>query len=167
VIHQIIRIIGVNLKRLNFFAKSMGGATLFEKIVAGEIPCHRVAEGENWLAFLDIFPRSPGHTLVIPKQGIQHLSNLSTSQRNELFDGVCQVETILSAYFNTTDFTICIHDGPLAGQEVPHVHVHVIPRITGDGGGTLQSMWPSAPAMGAQADHAALTQLATRIGGGH
>jgi histidine triad (HIT) family protein len=159
-------IAGVNLKRLNFFAKSMGGMTLFEKIVAGEIPCHRIAEGENWLAFLDIFPRSPGHTLVIPKQGIQHLANLSTSQRNELFDGVCQVETILSAYFKTTDFTICIHDGPLAGQEVPHVHVHVIPRIAGDGGGTLQSMWPSAPAMGGQADHAALTQLATQIGEG-
>ncbi|MEZ8139157.1 MAG: HIT family protein [Candidatus Poseidoniaceae archaeon] len=144
----------------------MGGATLFEKIVAGEIPCHRVAEGENWLAFLDISPRSPGHTLVIPKQGIQHLSNLSTSQRNELFEGVCQVETILSSHFNTTDFTICIHDGPLAGQEVPHVHVHVIPRIAGDGGGTLQSMWPNAPAMGGQADHTALALLATRIGGG-
>jgi histidine triad (HIT) family protein len=144
----------------------MGGATLFEKIVADEIPCHRVAEGENWLAFLDISPRSPGHTLVIPKQGIQHLADLSTHHRNELFDGVCQVESLLSAHFNTTDFTICIHDGPLAGQEVPHVHVHVIPRIAGDGGGTLQSMWPSAPAMGIQADHAALARLATLIGGG-
>ncbi len=144
----------------------MGVATLFEKIVAGELPCHRVAEGENWLAFLDISPRSPGHTLVIPKRGIQHLSNLSTSQRNELFEGVCQVETILSCHFNTTDFTICSRDGRLDGEDVPHVHVRVIPRIAGDGGGTLQSMWPNAPAMGVQADHTALALLATRIGGG-
>ena len=69
---------------MNCLALVMGGTTLFEKIVAGEIPCHRVAEGDNWFAFLDIFPRSQGHTLVIPKQGIQHLTNLSTSQRNEL-----------------------------------------------------------------------------------
>jgi len=150
---------------MNCLAQVMGDMTLFEKIVAGEIPCHRVAEGEHWLAFLDIFPRSQGHTLVIPKQGIQHLTNLSTFQRNELFDGVCQVEAILSAHFNTTDFTICIHDGPLAGQEVPHIHVHVIPRTTGDGGGTLQSMWPNAPAIGGQADHTALADLAKQLGG--
>ncbi|HIF90863.1 MAG TPA: HIT family protein [Candidatus Poseidoniales archaeon] len=150
---------------MNSLAYVMGGTTLFEKIVAGEIPCHRVAEGEQWLAFLDIFPRSQGHTLVIPKQGIQHLSSLSTTQRNELFDGVCTVEAILSAHFNTTDFTICIHDGPLAGQEVPHVHVHVIPRTAGDGGGTLQSMWPNAPAIGGQADHAALADLSKQLGG--
>lgn len=144
---------------------SMGRPTLFEKIVAGEIPCHRVAEGENWLAFLDINPRSPGHTLVIPKQGIQHLANLSSLQRNELFDAVCQVENILAAHFKSNDFTICIHDGPLAGQEVPHVHVHVIPRTAGDGGKTLQAMWPNAPPMGSEVDHTTLAQLASQLGG--
>jgi len=150
---------------MNRLAQYMGGATLFEKIVAGEIPCHRVCEGDQWLAFLDIYPRSPGHTLVIPKQGIQHLANLSTSQRNDLFEGVCQVESILSKKFNTSDFTICIHDGPLAGQEVPHVHVHVIPRTSGDGGGTLQALWPNAPPIGGQVDHSALAELAKQLGG--
>jgi histidine triad (HIT) family protein len=150
---------------MNRLAQDMGEATLFEKIVAGEIPCHRVCEGDQWLAFLDIYPRSPGHTLVIPKQGIQHLANLSTSQRNDLFEGVCQVESILSKKFNTTDFTICIHDGPLAGQEVPHVHVHVIPRTSDDGGGTLQALWPSAPPIGGQVDHPVLAELAKQLGG--
>ena len=44
-------------------------------------------------------------------------------------------------HFQTTDFTVCVHDEPLAGQEVPHVHVHVLPRTVDDGGGTLMSMW--------------------------
>ena len=79
--------------------------------------------------------------------------------------GVCQVESILSKKFNTSDFTICIHDGPLAGQEVPHVHVHVIPRTSGDGGGTLQALWPNAPPIGGQVDHSALAELAKQLGG--
>ena len=54
----------------------------------------------------------------------------------------------LSKVFDTTDFTICLHDGPLAGQEVPHVHVHVIPRTIDDGGMTLMAMWPNTKHMG-------------------
>ena len=50
----------------------------------------------------------------------------------------------LSNYFETTDFTVTIHDGPLAGQEIPHVHVHVIPRKQGDGGRALPAMFPNA-----------------------
>lgn len=104
----------------------MAEPTLFESIVAGAIPSHKVAEGEKWYAFLDIFPRTSGHTLVVPKTGVQRLSDLSKDERDALFEGVSEVQRRLSIHFETKDFTVCIHDGPLAGQEVPHVHVHVL-----------------------------------------
>lgn len=141
----------------------MGEPTLFESIVAGTTPSHKVAEGEKWYAFLDIFPRTPGHTLVVPKTGHQRLSDLSNNQRNALFEGVSEVQKRLSNHFQTMDFTVCVHDGPLAGQEVPHVHVHVLPRKVADGGSTLQAMWPQAPPMGGEIDHSELEHIASAL----
>jgi|TARA_B110000914_G_scaffold113129_1_gene98955 histidine triad (HIT) family protein len=143
----------------------MAEPTLFDRILNGTLPSHKVAEGELWYAFLDIFPRREGHTLVIPKQSVRHLSELSESMRNALFIGVVKVQEILSKYFETDDFTVCIHDGPLAGQEVPHVHVHVLPRLPSDGGKTLQAMWPQAQPMGGDVDHGQLGQLAAALRG--
>lgn len=117
-------------------------ATLFEQILSGDIPSHRVASGEGWYAFLDIFPRREGHTLVIPVRPVQRLADLEQHEHAALMQGVVSVQASLGAHFQTTDFTVCVHDGPLAGQEVPHVHVHVLPRTVDDGGGTLMSMWP-------------------------
>ena len=76
-------------------------------------------------------------------------------------DGVAEVQHRLGRKFSTTDFTVCVHDGPLAGQEVPHVHVHVLPRTSGDGGGTLMAMWPATPI--AEPDHGSLGSLATAL----
>ena len=143
----------------------MGEPTLFESIVSGEIPSHMVSTCEMWYAFLDIYPRTPGHTLVVPKVGVQRLSDLTQQQRNALFEGVAQVQKRLSLHFQTNDFTVCVHDGPLAGQEVPHVHVHVLPRLPSDGGKTLQAMWPDAPALGGSIDHGELSQLANALRG--
>ena len=143
----------------------MAEPTLFESIVAGTIPSHKVAEGEKWYAFLDIFPRTSGHTLVVPKTGVQRLSDLSKDERDALFEGVSEVQRRLSTHFETKDFTVCIHDGPLAGQEVPHVHVHVLPRLSSDGGKTLQAMWPKAPLMGGDVDHGVLAELAASLRG--
>ena len=143
----------------------MSEPTLFESIVAGEVPSHKISEGELWYAFLDIFPRTEGHTLVVPKFGVQRLSDLSQPQRNALFDGVVDVQNRLSKKFSTTDFTVCIHDGPLAGQEVPHVHVHVLPRLKADGGKTRHAMWPQSLPIGGEIDHSALSQLAKSLRG--
>ena len=95
--------------------------TLFTKIINGDIPCCEVARGETWLAFLDINPRREGHTLVVPYEAKQRLADLSSHQISELFQGVVEAQLRLSNYFGTTDFSIGIHDGPIAGQEVPHV----------------------------------------------
>ena len=140
----------------------MTDQTIFEKILSGEIPSHEVGRGNNWYAFLDILPRREGHTLVIPHKAVSHLSQLSDEQIAGLFSGVKEVQRKLGKVFSTQDFTICLHDGPLAGQEVPHVHVHVIPRTSGDGGLTLMSMWPKTRTVG-EANHANLAKLAKQI----
>ena len=137
--------------------------TLFESILSGQIPSHCVAQGESWYAFLDIFPRREGHTLVIPRKPVQRLSELSPDELSGLMEGITVVQHRLGAHFSTTDFTICLHDGPLAGQEVPHVHFHVIPRNEGDGGGTLMSMWPKT--INAEPNHESLASLATSLQG--
>ena len=142
----------------------MADQTLFEKIINGDIPCHKVAEGEHWFSFLDIFPRRKGHTLVIPKRGVSHLGMLSDNEVSALILGVKQVQHVLTRYFGTNDFTVCLHDGPNAGQEVPHVHFHVLPRTTGDGGSTLAAMWPRTPAS-TEVDHAGLAALASALRG--
>ena len=122
----------------------MAEPTLFEKILAGEIPGNFICRGDGWASFLDVFPRSQGHTLVVLENPSQRLADLSDSDLMKLFSGVKQTQSKLSNYFETTDFTVTIHDGPLAGQEIPHVHVHVIPRKQGDGGRALPSMFPNA-----------------------
>lgn len=138
-----------------------GMTTLFERILSGEIPSHEVAKGDGWYAFLDIFPRRQGHTLVIPTRPVQRLAALTQDERSSLMDGVAEVQHRLGRKFSTTDFTVCVHDGPLAGQEVPHVHVHVLPRTSGDGGGTLMAMWPATPI--AEPDHGSLGSLASAL----
>lgn len=138
-----------------------GMTTLFERILSGEVPSHEVAKGDGWYAFLDIFPRRQGHTLVIPTRPVQRLAALTQDERSSLMDGVAEVQHRLGRKFSTTDFTVCVHDGPLAGQEVPHVHVHVLPRTSGDGGGTLMAMWPATPI--AEPDHGSLGSLATAL----
>ena len=132
----------------------MGEATLFERIVRGNLPSHPVARGQGWYAFLDVFPRRPGHTLVVPERGVPRLADLQPEERRSLMDGVAEAQRRLSAVFNTEDFLVLIHDGVGAGQEVPHVHVHVLPRTSGDGGRSLPALWPDA--QGGRADDEAL-----------
>ena len=75
-------------------------------------------------------------------------------------EGVAEVQRLLTIKFATTDFTIVIHDGPLAGQEVPHVHAHVLPRTENDSGKTLAAMWPP---QSQDIDHEKLSVLASEL----
>jgi len=138
--------------------------TLFTRIILGEISAAIVAKGDDWLAFLDINPRREGHTLVVPHQQAQRLSDLDSKQAESLIAGVVEVQRRLGIHFKTTDFTIVVHDGPLAGQEIPHVHVHLIPRTPGDAGRSLLAMWPDAPPIGTtEPDFPSLTDLSERL----
>ena len=141
----------------------MDEPTLFTKIIRGEIPSSKVAEGDLWYAFLDIYPRRAGHTLVVPKEQAQRISELSSESRQALMEGVVEVQRRLTAEFGTRDFSVGIHDGPTAGQEVPHVHIHVCPRTFGDGGLTLLACWPDSPPPGGDPDFANLSILSERL----
>ncbi|PIR04231.1 MAG: HIT family hydrolase [Candidatus Magasanikbacteria bacterium CG11_big_fil_rev_8_21_14_0_20_39_34] len=114
--------------------------TIFDKILSGEIPNYTVYEDENVLAFLDIFPLSKGHTVVIPKKGSTSLLDYSDEDLMGLLPGVKQAMAKIKAVLQPDGFNIGINDGPVAGQSVPYLHVHIIPRWENDGGGSLHSI---------------------------
>jgi len=105
--------------------------TIFEKIIAGQAPCHKIAETEHALAFLDIRPLSQGHTLVIPKQ---HSLDLLAIEPQDLFavmDLAQQVAKQQMAVLAADGITVWQHNRKAGGQDVFHFHVHVIPRWNG------------------------------------
>jgi histidine triad (HIT) family protein len=97
-------------------------ASIFTKIIGGEIPCYRVAEDAHHLAFLDIRPNAPGHTLCIPKQEVDQLFDLPSEQYLALMQFSRKVALALK------QTVPCLRVGmTVIGLEVPHVHVHLIP----------------------------------------
>ena len=100
---------------------------------------------------------------MVPKQQAQRIADLDQVNRQGLMDGVVEVQRRLSAEFGTSDFSVGIHDGPTAGQEVPHVHIHVCPRTFGDGGLSLLACWPNSPPPGGEPDFASLATLSERL----
>ena len=97
-------------------------ATIFSKIVAGEIPSHKIWEDEKHLAFLDARPVQPGHTLVIPKREVDYLFDLDPEEYDELWRAVRTVEARLKERLGCKRVVLLV-----IGWEVPHVHVHLIP----------------------------------------
>lgn len=102
--------------------------TIFDKILAGEIPCHRVYEDEHVLAFLDIGPLAHGHTLVIPKERKAHLHQLSDDAAAALGRVLPRVCRAVMAATGATAYNVLQNNGAAAHQEVMHVHFHIIPR---------------------------------------
>ncbi|WP_266368321.1 HIT family protein [Tellurirhabdus rosea] len=97
-------------------------ASIFSRIVNGEIPAHKIAETDQYLAFLDVFPCAKGHTLVIPKQEIDYLFDLD----DELYTGLMQFAKSLAPALKAA--VPCKRIGvAVIGLEVPHAHVHLIP----------------------------------------
>lgn len=97
-------------------------ASIFSKIVSGEIPCYKVAEDDDFLAFLDIFPLKKGHVLVIPKKEVDYIFDLD----NATYIGLMEFAKNVAAAVKKT--TACKRVGvAVMGLEVPHAHVHLIP----------------------------------------
>jgi len=84
------------------------------------------------MAFRDGFPISPGHTLIIPRHHVASLFNLTTEERQSLWELVATVRTNLIEEFHPDGFNVGLNDGQAAGQTVMHAHIHVIPRYKGD-----------------------------------
>jgi len=138
--------------------------SLFSKIINEEIPASFIAKRDNWVAFLDINPRAEGHTLVVPVEQKQRIRDLSKESQHTLMEGVAIVSEKLCNHFGTSDCTIVVHDGPAAGQEIPHVHIHVIPRSKGDGGKSALAMFPEVPPPGTtNPDFQHLTDLSNQL----
>ena len=97
-------------------------SSIFTKIVNGEIPCYKIAEDENFLAFLDVNPNAKGHTLCIPKQEIDKIFE----SEDDLYIGLMQFSKKIAVALEKT--VPCLRVGmAVVGLEVPHAHVHLIP----------------------------------------
>ena len=116
---------------------------IFCRIVEGKIPSMKIAETEKSLAFLDAFPLTKGHTLVIPKKHYVKIQEMSKEDNSDLFE----VVRILTGKMErlASSSLVAIHNGKESGQEVPHVHVHIIPRNTDDSVGPVHSMFSKKP----------------------
>ena len=108
--------------------------TIFEKIIAREIPADIVLEKENLIAFRDVNPQAPVHVLVVPKRIIPRLLDATSEDRQLLGDLLLAAAEVARKLDLKTGFRVVINSGPDAGESVPHLHVHVI--------GQRQMGWP-------------------------
>lgn len=97
-------------------------ASIFTRIVNGEIPCHKVAEDENYLAFLDISPLTEGHTLVIPKREVDYIFDLDDKTLADMMLFAKRVAARQKQVLDCTRVAVVV-----LGLEVPHAHIHLIP----------------------------------------
>lgn len=127
-------------------------ATLFTKIVNGEIPCHKLLEDDRYLAFLDIRPINPGHALVIPKQETDYIFDLDDDLLQGAFVFAKQVAAMIEKAVPCERIGIMV-----AGLEVPHAHIHLIP---------INAVTDLNFANARDGDPAELAAMAERIAGG-
>ncbi len=103
----------------------------FAKILRGEFPCYKVHEDAHTLAFLDIMPRCPGHTLVIPKAPVRNILDISPEDLMHVTRVAQKIAKASMTAFNAQGVTLQQFSEPAAGQVVYHLHVHVMPRYDG------------------------------------
>ena len=116
---------------------------IFCKIVSKEIPTKILVETESCIGFLDAFPLAKGHALVIPKRHYEKLQDLPINVNTEVFS---TVHSLISKVDSLTGATlVAVHNGKQSGQEIPHVHVHLIPRSKDDSAGAVHSMFSKKP----------------------
>jgi len=128
---------------------------IFCKIVAGAIPCTKVYEDAHVLSFLDIGPISPGHTLLLPKKHYGAIMEMPAGEVAALFKPVAALAAAVRTAVGADGINVLQNNGPTAGQVVPHLHIHLIPRWPDDG---LGFRWPAR-----EADVAVLARQAEAI----
>ncbi len=125
-------------------------ATIFSKIVTGEIPAHKIAENDHFLAFLDIMPLKEGHTLVIPKKEIDYIFDVEDDMLAEMIVFAKRVSIKVKKAFPCERIGVSV-----IGLEVPHAHIHLIPI------NTMDDMNFSKPKMELSSD--TLAEIANKI----
>lgn len=106
---------------------------LFCEIVKGNIPCYKIYEDDDCLAFLDISQATIGHTLVIPKEHFENFFDLPEEKASKIMLAAKEVTKILKSKLNLSNLNLINNSGRLAEQAVMHFHLHIIPRYEGDG----------------------------------
>ena len=125
-------------------------ASIFSKIIAGEIPCYKVGETEHSFAFLDIRPQQKGHTLVVPKKEVDKLFDLDVESYTELFTFARKVAQAIEKEFDCNRCGMAV-----IGLEVPHAHIHLIP---------INSLSDMTFGAGLSLDSEEFQEIAERIG---
>ncbi len=127
---------------------------VFAKILRGELPCHKVYEDADTLAFMDVMPRLPGHTLVIPKTPARNMLDASPAQLTACLLTVQKISRAAMTAFDAPGVTIEQYNEAVSGQTVFHLHYHILPRKEGVTVG---------PHTGRMADQAVLAAHAEKI----
>lgn len=115
--------------------------TIFEQIIAGEIPSYEIYENETTYAFLDANPLAPGHTLVIPKEPYERVNDMPADLLGDVFSVAGEIAEAVETATGADATTLAINNGEAAGQEVPHVHLHIIPQFEGDGSRPIHALF--------------------------
>jgi len=115
---------------------------IFSKIISGEMEAQKIYETDNVLAILDINPVNPGHTLIIPKKHSMNMLDADDVILQEMIVVTKKVaQAILDAFDEYDAFNLELNNGRIAGQIIPHLHWHIVPRLTNDG----LEHWPGKP----------------------
>jgi histidine triad (HIT) family protein len=114
---------------------------IFCKIAAGQVPSERVVENDHAFAFLDIRPLARGHVMVIPKAHAERFADMSHESARAVIDLAQEVSRRQAKALGAQGTTIAVNDGRAAGQEVMHVHVHLVPRSELDGRGPIHGLF--------------------------
>ena len=115
---------------------------VFCKIISGEIKTRIIEKTQHSIAFLDAFPLSKGHTLVIPKNHHAKIQDMTSEENSDLFSLIYEILPKIDKLTGST--LIAVHNGKDAGQEIPHVHVHLVPRKSNDSAGPIHNLFTSA-----------------------
>lgn len=125
--------------------------SVFTKIIKGEIPAHKIYEDEQVLAFLDIHPINPGHTLLVPKKQVDHLWDLDEAEYHHIWDVAKQLASHIQQTLEPKRVGVIVE-----GFGVPHAHIHLIPLIHGNDIKKHQDLE-------AEPDHEALAAIALKL----
>lgn len=124
---------------------------IFCRIIAGEIPSTKIYEDDNVLAFLDIAPVNPGHTLVIPKNHYANLEEVPVDVLGEVIKAVKKIGQALKIGLNVKGYNVIENNDPIAGQIINHLHFHIIPRHENDN----LHLWPQQEYQAGEMDEVA------------
>ncbi len=112
--------------------------TIFAKIANGELPAEIIWQDDAFVAFLDVLPIEPGHTIVAPKRMVDSLEDLTPEELGGLMLTVQKIGAAMMKGIGVKGYSIFLDNKDAANQHIPHVHFHIVPRVEGDGLGR----WP-------------------------